>query len=110
MSVGVATHSRAKFSAMVAFNVVHESPQQSGEVQVRTRTLGSDQARRSAFVIIHLTWSEPSANPLTFAEILTNLGPGLHEWLHDSGSRLVGIIRFESGDAIISSFGSSLEM
>ena len=61
-------------------------------------TLGSDQARPSASVKIHLTWSDGSANPPTSAEILSNLGLRLHQWLHETGSRVVGRIQFQNVD------------
>ena len=61
-------------------------------------TLGSDRTLPGASAIIHLTWSDPLVNPPTSAEILSNLVLGLHQWLHDSGSRAVRTIRFESVD------------
>ena len=59
-------------------------------------TLGSDLTRPSASVKIHLTWSDPLANPPTSAEILTDLCLGLHQWLHEKSTGGVGTLRFEN--------------
>ena len=59
-------------------------------------TLGSDGARPSACAKIHLAWSDSSASPPTSAEILSNLGLGLHQWLHENSSRAVGTTQFEN--------------
>jgi hypothetical protein len=61
-------------------------------------TFGSDRARPSASVTIHLTWSDPLGNPPTSAEILSNSDLGLRQSLQDSGSRAVGTIRFQNVD------------
>lgn len=67
-------------------------------------TLGADLGRPSASLAVHLSWSEASANLPTSAEVLSNLGLRLHNWLHELGSGVVGVMQFESSD------GTSFEL
>jgi hypothetical protein len=50
--------------------------------------IGSDDP--TASVAIQITWSEHSPGPPTSAEILSNLSPWLHHWLHCLGGDAFG--------------------
>jgi len=67
-------------------------------------TLGLKIGRPSASLVVHLSWSEASANPPTFADVLSNLGLWLQNWLHELGSGVVAVMHFESSD------GASFEL
>ena len=67
-------------------------------------TLGVDLGRPSATLVVHISWLKASVNPPTSAEILSNLGPRLQNWLHELGSGVVGVMQFENSD------GTSFEL
>ena len=48
-------------------------------------TLGIGPDHPTATVAVQITWSEHSPGPPTSAEILSNLSPWLHHWLHFLG-------------------------
>ena len=61
-------------------------------------TLGSRKGHPSASLVVHLSWSEASTSPPTSEEVLSNLGLRLQNWLHELGSGVVGVMRFENSD------------
>ena len=65
-----------------------------GRLGLDPGTLGVDFIRSQASVEIRVSWSEQVARPPTSAEVLTNLGFRLQEWLHEMGTGAVGVVRF----------------
>ena len=74
-------------------------------------TLGFDFWRPGASVFVHLSWSGRSVRPPTSAQVLTDLGVRLQEWLHEIGSGVVGVIRFVGCNGEMSRFnGETFEL
>ena len=48
-----------------------------------------------ASAVVQITWSRSSSGPPTSNEILANLVPWLHNWLHEVGGGAVGVMRFD---------------
>ena len=67
-------------------------------------TLGPMKGHPSASLVVHLSWSEAVENPLTSAEVLDRLPLRLHNWLHELGPGVIGVMQFEHVD------GTSFEM
>jgi hypothetical protein len=61
-------------------------------------TLGVGPERPTASVVVQITWSEDSPSPPTSAEILTNLSPWLHHWLHSIGNDVIGDVIIRGAD------------
>ncbi len=59
-------------------------------------TLGSILVRSGASLDVHLSWLEGSASPPSSAEVLSNLGLRLQDWLHETGFGVVGVMRFSN--------------
>ncbi len=55
-------------------------------------------------MVIQISWSEALVSPPSSEEVLSNLGLRLQNWLHELGSGVVGVMRFESAD------GTSFEL
>lgn len=55
-------------------------------------TLGADLGRPSASLVVHISWSKPSVNPPTSADVLSNLVLRLQNWLHELGPGVVGVM------------------
>ena len=53
-------------------------------------TLGIGPEHAAPFVVVRITWSEQSSIPPASTEILSNLIPWLHNWLHSLGNEAVG--------------------
>ncbi len=67
-------------------------------------TLGPRNGNPSASLVVQISWSEALASPPTSEEVLSNLGLRLQNWLHELGSGVVGVMRFENAD------GASFEL
>ena len=67
-------------------------------------TLGSKTDHPSASVAIQISWSDASTSPPSSEEVLSNLGLRLQKWLHELGSGVIGVMRFENAD------GASFEL
>jgi len=67
-------------------------------------TLGLNLGRPSASLVVHCSWSKTLANPPTSADVLSNLGFRLQNWLHELGSGVVGVMQFENSE------GASFEL
>jgi hypothetical protein len=63
-------------------------------------TLGVGLDRPSASVVVQITWSGQSPNPPTSTEILSNLSPWLHHWLHSLGNVVVGDVNIRGADGL----------
>ena len=61
-------------------------------------TLGSQQARPTTSIEIHLSWSEGVTSPPLPTEVLSNLSLWLHDWLHKLGYGGVGVILSTGAD------------
>ncbi len=65
-------------------------------------TLGFESGRAKASVVVRVSWSVDYGCPPTSVEILSNLLPWLHDWLHGTGGEAIGIVRANGSDGIIS--------
>ena len=65
---------------------------------------GANLSHTSKSLVVHLSWSELSVNPPRSADVLSNLGLRLPNWLHELGSGVVGVMQFQNAD------GASFEL
>ena len=63
-------------------------------------TLGYEPERTEASVVVRLAWSKDYACPPTFADILSNLLPWLHDWLQSLGSEASNVVRISCPDGL----------
>ena len=63
-------------------------------------TLGFEPERTDASVIVRVAWSEEAACPPTSADILSNLLPWLHDWLHSLGSGVLTVVQISGSDGL----------
>ena len=63
-------------------------------------TLGVRPEHPAASVIVQIAWSEQSLRPPKSTEILTNLSPWLHHWLHSSGNDVSGDVTISGSDGL----------
>jgi hypothetical protein len=61
-------------------------------------TLGIGPGHPVASVVVQITWSEDLALPSTSTEILSNLIPWLHHWLHSLGKEVSGDVKISGLD------------
>jgi len=61
-------------------------------------TLGIGPDHASAFVVVPITWSVDAALRPTSTEILSDLIPWLHNWLHRRGSDVYGDVKICASD------------
>jgi hypothetical protein len=62
--------------------------------------LGLEPKRTEASVVVRVTWSEESISPRTSADILSNLVPWLHDWLHGFGSGVSSAVQIVGSDGV----------
>ena len=73
-------------------------------------TLGFEPERTDASVVVRVAWSEDCASPPTSADVLSNLFPWLHDWLHSLGSGVTSVVQISGSDGLkieVSAEGSS---
>jgi hypothetical protein len=63
-------------------------------------TLGFEPERTEASVVIRVAWSGDYASPLTSADVLSNLLPWLHDWLHRLGAGASGAVQVSGSDGL----------
>jgi len=61
-------------------------------------TLGFQPDGTRASVVVRVSWSETSVHPPTSADVLSNLLPGLHDWLHSLGSGVSSVVQICGSD------------
>ena len=63
-------------------------------------TLGFEPERTDASVVVRVTWSEDYVCLPTSADILSNLLPWLHDWLHSLGSGVSAVVQISGSDGL----------
>jgi hypothetical protein len=63
-------------------------------------TLGFEPERTEASVVVRVAWSEECASPPTSADVLANLLPWLHDWLHSLGSGVSSVVQISGSDGL----------
>ena len=63
-------------------------------------TLGFQPVSTEASVLIRVAWSENYASAPTSADVLSNVLPRLHEWLHSLGSGVSSFIQISGPDGL----------
>jgi hypothetical protein len=61
-------------------------------------TLGFEPDSTRESVVVRVSWSESAVNPPTSAEVLSNLLPWLHDWLHSLGSGVSSVVQICCSD------------
>ena len=61
-------------------------------------TLGFDLGRTEASVVVRVSWSADGPHSHTSAEVLSNLLPWLHDWLHNLDGGASGVIQVCGSD------------
>jgi len=64
-------------------------------------TLGIQPGRTEASVVVRVSWSEDCQSPPTSADVLSNVLPWLHDWLHGVGSEISGVVQIRGSDGIV---------
>ena len=63
-------------------------------------TLGFEPGRAGASVVVRVAWSADYVCPPTSVEILSNLLPWLHDWLHSFGSGVSSVVQVSDNDEV----------
>ena len=63
-------------------------------------TLGFEPGRTEASVVVRVAWSEDYACAPTSADILSNLLPWLHDWLHNLGCVVSSTVQVSGPDGL----------
>src|ERR1039458_6425840 len=63
-------------------------------------TLGFEPERMEASVVVRVAWSEESASPPTSADVLANLVPWLHDWLHSLGIGVSSVVQISGSEGL----------
>ena len=63
-------------------------------------TLGFQPGSTRASVEVRVSWSEVYGRPLPSVDILSNLLPWLHDWLHSLGSQVSSVIQVCGPDGL----------
>ena len=63
-------------------------------------TLGFEPERTEASVVVRVAWSEDYASPPTSVDVLSNLLPWLHDWLHSLGCGVSSVVQVNDLDGV----------
>jgi hypothetical protein len=63
-------------------------------------TLGFEPERAAASVVVRVAWSKDYASPPTSADVLSNLLPWLHGWLHSLGCGVSSVVQISGSDGL----------
>jgi len=63
-------------------------------------TLGFEPDRTEAYVVVRVAWSEDHASAPTSADVLSNVLPWLHDWLHRLGVGAYGAVQVSGSDGL----------
>jgi hypothetical protein len=63
-------------------------------------TLGFKPGSAQGFVDVRVSWSEAHASPPSSVDVLSNLLPWLHDWLHSLGSEVSSVVEVCGSDGL----------
>ena len=63
-------------------------------------TLGFEPERTEASVVVRVAWSEDYASPPTSVDVLSNLLPWLHDWLHSLEWGFSSVVQISGSDGL----------
>jgi hypothetical protein len=71
-----------------------------GRLDLDPGTLGFEPERAEASVVVRVAWSVDYECPPTSVDILSNLLPWLHDWLHGLGSGVSSVVQISGLDGV----------
>ena len=63
-------------------------------------TLGFEPERTEASVVVRVAWSENYVSPPTSVDVLSDLLPWLHDWLHSFGCGVSSVVQISGSDGL----------
>ena len=63
-------------------------------------TLGFEPERTEASVVVRVAWSEDYVSPPTSVDVLSDLLPWLHDWLHNLGCGVSSVVQISGSDGL----------